>query len=72
MGKTASTAYLSFLFFMRKTLSRLNGLFDRPSQPCLAQGGCVGHLESAFGKAGRFKARFPAGSSVKVRGDVQC
>eukprot|EP00752_Nemacystus_decipiens_P012038 g10673.t1 len=32
----------------------------------LTEGGLVGHLESAFGKAGRFKARFPAGSSIKV------
>ncbi|CAN0199272.1 unnamed protein product [Ectocarpus sp. 8 AP-2014] len=32
----------------------------------LTEGGSVGHLESTFGKAGRFKARFPAGTLVKV------
>lgn len=32
-----------------------------------AQGSVVGHIESAFGKAGRFKACFARGTSIKVR-----
>lgn len=35
--------------------------------PLGPQDGSAGHIESAFGKAGRFKAHFPPGTSVKVR-----
>lgn len=33
----------------------------------LAQVGAAGKIESAFGKAGRFKARFPRGTHIKVK-----
>lgn len=36
--------------------------------PLIAQQhGNVGSIDGAFGKAGRFRARFPPGTSVKVR-----
>lgn len=38
-----------------------------PFRPICAQGGVVGRIESAFGKAGRFRARFPPETSVHVR-----
>lgn len=63
---TSSTSTLRFVL-TRIFPPRLTGRFDRPALPVVVQGGCVGQLESAFGKAGRFKARFPAGSSIKVR-----
>lgn len=35
----------------------------------ISQGGVVGKIEAGFGKAGRFKAHFPAGTSIKVNWD---